>query len=709
MKINYTIFLCFLVWFAHGQDAYHSNLQSFLQATHNLPLGSWVLNDSEAANLNSDSWYGDIIGTNEPATFQEFSQKANIVVNSAGTNAWDAGYGIQNLQTINNNDKCLLVIWLQSVGGDGKVSLFVENSTTYDKEVILTLDLSTQWTRYIVPFEADQTYNPSDLTIGLHLGWQVQTVGVGGMAVLNYADNVLLDDLPSQTNSEQYGGYEPNAPWRNEAADRIEQIRKADLTVKVEDANGNPIPNAAVEVEMLQHHFGFGSAVVSRLFAGNNGQNAIYESKLLDLDGEGHGFNSVVFENALKWPGWENNWITTPPQTASAAQWLIDRNIKLRGHTLLWPGFYNMPDDIETNQNDLSYIKNRIFEHIEEITTYPGIAGNIEEWDVLNEITTNRDLEYAFQGTTGYPTGREIYPEIFQKLKEFDSTTKTYVNDYVTISQANSGGGLYDLKKQFVQEIIDAGVELDGVGFQGHIGAFPTSIYAVQDILDDFYNTFGTTAKITEYDTNAAMPSDLTAVYLRDFLTMIFSHESMDGFLMWGFWDGAHWNNNAVMYEEDWTLKPAGQTFIDMVFDEWWTEASGTTNANGEFETRGFKGWYKVTIDCGNNIIVTDTIELVNDITLIKTDGQLSTSIFQDEINWEINIFPNPANEVLHIQQPNNETIQIQIYDTSGKLVYKNTTNSTNLTIPLQFGTGVFEVNLQSGEKIKTETIFIQK
>mgnify|MGYP003880256745 CR=1 FL=1 len=160
-----------------------------------------------------------------------------------------------------------------------------------------------------------------------------------------------------------------------------------------------------------------------------------------------------------------------------------------------------------------------------------------------------------------------------------------YINDYVTIGQGNTGGGLYNLKKQFVQELVDAGVQLEGIGFQGHIGAFPTSIYDVQTILDDFYNTFGTAAKITEYDTNEGMSDELAATYLRDFLTMIFSHESTDGFLTWGFWDGAHWQDNAPFFYQDWTLKPAGEAFIDLVFN------TGIVSINSG--TNNLDRWYR--------------------------------------------------------------------------------------------------------------------
>ncbi len=694
MKFLFKILSFSLLHFAlSAQDNYHNNLQSELQTNYGLPVGSWVFNNTEIANLNSDYSYGDITVMNVATSGQDFSEKVNIIVNSVGSNPWEAGYGIRNIEPINANDHCLLVIWLRAVDGPGKISLFVENATTYDKEVFFTFEVSPEWRQYLVPFDADIDYAPDALAAGLQLSFFEQTIETAGITMLNYGSTVNLDDLPSNINNDQYGGHEADAPWRDEAVARIEQFRKADLTVRVEDTDGMPIPNASVEVEMLQHDFAFGTAVVSNRFGGGNNQNPTYESKILDLDGNGHGFNWVVFENSMKWNGWEQNWLGTKEETAAATQWLVDHNIKVRGHTLCWPGWSNLPSDLEANAGDLDYFKNRMYAHIDEMTTYPGIAGNIEEWDVLNEITTNRDIEYSLQGLSGYPTGREIYPEIFEKLALADPTMKTYINDYATISGGITSGGSYDLKKEFIQEIVDAGVALDGIGFQSHIGGFPTSIYDVESILDDFYATFGTTAKITEYDINENVNDELAATYLRDFLTMTFSHESTDGFLMWGFWDGAHWKSNAPMFNQDWTIKPSGQTFVDMVFDEWWTTGNGTTDTNGEYTIRGFKGDYKITVDCGNGEILVDTVELLDDQLFVKVDGDLVAAIAKTEAST-FSVFPNPARDILNIQKLNAKNGLIQIFDMTGTQVFSTQMRSNNLAIPLDFGTGVFEVML---------------
>ena len=51
---------------------------------------------------------------------------------------------------------------------------------------------------------------------------------------------------------------------------------------------------------------------------------------------------------------------------------------------------------------------------------------------------------------------------------------------------------------------------------------------------------------------------------------------------MWGFWDGAHWKNNAPLYRRDWSLKPAGAAYRDLVLKTWRTDASGKTGADGD-------------------------------------------------------------------------------------------------------------------------------
>ena len=62
-----------------------------------------------------------------------------------------------------------------------------------------------------------------------------------------------------------YQGREPNAPWREAAAARIEKYRTSPLVDRVFDAQGNAIQQADVRIRMRRHAFGFGSTFHVRL------------------------------------------------------------------------------------------------------------------------------------------------------------------------------------------------------------------------------------------------------------------------------------------------------------------------------------------------------------------------------------------------------------------------------------------------------------
>lgn len=68
---------------------------------------------------------------------------------------------------------------------------------------------------------------------------------------------------------------------------------------------------------------------------------------------------------------------------------------------------------------------------------------------------------------------------------------------------------------------------------------------------------------------------------------------------MWGFWDGSHWKNNAPLYRRDWSIKPAGEAFLELVKKKWQTEATSQTDAKGTASTRGFLGRYDIHVAVG--------------------------------------------------------------------------------------------------------------
>jgi endo-1,4-beta-xylanase len=79
-------------------------------------------------------------------------------------------------------------------------------------------------------------------------------------------------------------------------------------------------------------------------------------------------------------------------------------------------------------------------------------------------------------------------------------------------------------------------------------------------------------------------------------MTLLFSHPSVVGFQMWGFWEGSHWRPKGAMYRKNWDPKPNAEAYRDLVFRRWQTDEKTTTDANGACAVRGFLGEYRVTV-----------------------------------------------------------------------------------------------------------------
>lgn len=703
------VFLCcfFLVSWQGllAQDAYHQSLQTELQADYSLNGGSWIFSNTEMANLNNATRYGGNYSTQD-INGQVFSKVGRMTILSAQADAFRSGWSLRNPNTLQANDVILITFFLRSVGERGQVNFFAEDATTYAKEAFYTMPVDTSWRRYFVPIALTKGYASQGLVAGFHLGAQAQTIEIGGFTALDYGKSYSLEALPNDINNRFYEGWEPQADWRSEAAVRIDSLRKANLEIRTQTANGDPIANGLVEVKMLQHEFAFGSAVTADKIAGNNAYNRIYENKIIDLDGEGHGFNWVVFENDMKWPAWEQGWLVSKPELVKAVGWLRSHNIKIRGHTLVWPGNDNLPPDVRSNINDIPFVKNRINQHIEEILTWPGIAGETAEWDVINETVTNTSIETAFSGQAGYPTGREIYAEIFDKTRQVDSSLVLYINDYMTLSQQNKAGSVpYERLRSNIQELVAADVGIGGIGFQGHIGGFPNGIPDVLETLDDFYQEFGLTAKITEFDLPTYVVDTVAAAYLEDFLTAVFGHPSVDGFMFWNFWDGSTWRSEGSnLFNRDWSMTLPGETFMDLVFEEWWTEESLQTDANGVGTVRGFKGLYEITYTCDGGI-VRDTVQLGEDLSLTINCDRLATDLDKSAQDGrsQIKVYPNPAQDRVFFSSPN-PIHQVEILDRFGKRLMLSGVQTTSLAIDhLPAGVYVMRINDRWSQRFMKE------
>ena len=472
-------------------------------------------------------------------------------------------------------DVGLVTFWARNAfsnTGSARMAVAVEQSARpKPKFVDIPVTVGTTWQRVDVPFVVPRDYDAGGTLFNIRLGYAKQRVQFAGVKVINYGTSVKVEDLPRVATS--YAGREADAPWRAEALARIEQIRKGDLAIRVVDADGRPVAGAKVRATLKRHAFGFGTCVSMTLL--KDGRDADrYRQTLKTL------FNHAVIENELKWPPIAQRGYDNPDKLV---QWCLDNGLAVRGHVLVWPSEGRLPPEVVKLGDQPEKLAAAIVEHITRtVTRY---RGKLIDWDVVNE-------PYAHHWAMDQLGGNDVMADWFRAAHATDPDVKLWINDYEILAS----GDMLDTPHQnhffqTVQRLKELGAPVHGVGMQGHFGSNITSPQNMLKILDRFA-ALGVRIKVTELDIqlgDEALRSD----FYRDLFITLFSHPSVDAIMQWGFWEGSHWIPPSALFARDWSLRPHGQVFLDLM-KQWHTDATVATGADGTAQVRGFLGEYEV-------------------------------------------------------------------------------------------------------------------
>jgi len=482
---------------------------------------------------------------------------------------------------VKKGDVLWVGLWMRTLksrteSGEGRSELALERSKEpYDKLVTMELTSGTEWQPWAAAFAAPNDYAPGQYQLCLRFGYNPQTVQIGGLQLLNYKHQTEIAALPRT--AIRYAGREPDSAWRKEAAERIERYRKADLRVEVVDAGGKPVPGAEVEIKQKSHAFGFGSCVVASVITGQGTDSEAYREIIKNS------FSKVVMENDLKWPVWETG-PERQKKTMEAIQWLRDRHIPVRGHNLVWPSWANCPKDLRSLKGDPAALRQRVGNHIKDIMG--ATRGLLSDWDVVNEPFDNHDILDVL--------GRDALCDWFKLARECDPAPVLFLNDYAGFMSGGENTGHKDHFEKTLRFLKDSGAPIGGVGIQAHFGNQLTPPDKIIKELDR-WAALGLDIQITEFDLDLD-DEEMQARYTRDFMTAVFSHPSVSAMLTWGFWEKWHWRPRAAMYRADWSVKPNGKAWNDLVLKEWHTETTLKSDATGSAATRGFLGEYEITV-----------------------------------------------------------------------------------------------------------------
>ena len=490
---------------------------------------------------------------------------ANFIVRTKATPERTPGAGVDK------NDVMLLAFRMRTISTDaadglGKVQVQIEHPESFKKALFNYATAGKDWTVIYLGFKGVQDAT----SIGIRGGFAKQVVELGGIEITNLGPGFDLSKLP--TASEFPASLQPDAQWRKDANKRIEKIRKGDFSVIVKDKDGNVIPNAEVEFDMFEHEFQFGNSVTKSIH-----ENPTYAEKHGEL------FNAAVLEHFLKWQAYEGNKEESRREVEAAKA----AGVKyLRGHSLFWEkmkgsgNWYLTPPDLETISTKDAYLA-RCEEHVKEICE--DFYEDFIEWDVINEIDSDKMFADKF--------GDDTWKSQFEMARKYSKEgTDLYYNDN---TQHLAGTTYFDT----LEKVIATGADFDGIGFQSHYDRNVPDVEEIIALYEKMENYGDKKLKVTEF-TNAITDMAYQGNFTRDIMIASFAEDDMTGFILWNFWDSSVDDSFRTIYDNNWNLKPAGEQFIDLVYNKWWTkDAKAVTDAQGKATVRGFYGDYDITVN----------------------------------------------------------------------------------------------------------------
>ncbi|MCB1120422.1 MAG: hypothetical protein KJT03_02640 [Verrucomicrobiae bacterium] len=177
---------------------YHTWLRNQLENEYGITGGTWITGATEREAMETAYVDPDLTRTDFAADGQPFVWALNLKNSVVPPNNWN-DFALFNTQdAIATGDVLLLVVWVRGKDiGEGLPMIrhnFEITETPFTKIYSQQVVTSDEWIQYLIPMEA--TIDMPDSWYTMHMGFAVQEIEVGGVAVLNYENKYTVDQLP---------------------------------------------------------------------------------------------------------------------------------------------------------------------------------------------------------------------------------------------------------------------------------------------------------------------------------------------------------------------------------------------------------------------------------------------------------------------------------------------------------------------------------
>lgn len=396
----------------------------------------------------------------------------------------------------------------------------------------------------------------------------------------------------------------------------IEQNRKGNLTVRVQNEKGEPVKGAKLFIRQKNHEFRHGANIFMLDEFENAEKNAQYRKSFQEV------FNLATIpfywrdlEPVQGHPRFaaDSPKIYRRPAPDLCLDYCEEAHIEPKCHCLNYDCF--TPDwalDADTDSMK-RYLTQRFAQLAERY------ASRIPSWEVTNE--TFYPAEHA---RTKFYLEDDFVEWSFRMADRFFPANRLIINDFVVWDDGWGGDfrGNRSLYYMQIERLLQKGItHLDSIGLQFHVfmdvkdeAKAAKKFYNPAHLFDvmDCYAKLGKKLQITEMTlsaySNDQEDEDIQAELLKNLYSIFFSHPAMEAVIYWNLVDGYaaaaqpgdmtsgenRYFGGLMRY--DMTEKPAYRMLKRLFQEEWHTEKALVTDDGGMASLRGFYGEYDITV-----------------------------------------------------------------------------------------------------------------
>ncbi len=392
--------------------------------------------------------------------------------------------------------------------------------------------------------------------------------------------------------------------------------RKFSKSLMFKDASGRPLANETIHIEQTNHSFLFGCGAfdfISYIKEGGKENQELTDSWLEIFN---YGTLPFYWGNYEREEGKPNKEVLM-----ETARYLKGRNVKVKGHPLCWHtacADWLLKYDNET-------IMRKQLERIER--EVKGFRGVIDMWDVINEVVIMPVFDKYDNAITRICKEKGRVPlvkAVFDKAREFNPNATLLLNDFNTSEKY----------EKLIDECLNAGVPISAIGIQSHQHQGYWGREKLENVLERF-SAFGLPIHFTENTliSGEIMPAHIVdlndwqvdewpstpsgeerqANEIEEMYRILFSHPLVEAITTWDYRDGAWLNAPSGFVRKDNSLKPSYKMLRKLVREEWWTDTTVKTDADGRADVSGFKGEYRLGTERTESKNISSKVLLDND------------------------------------------------------------------------------------------------